>query len=417
MASKSVASIAFFLLLTYLYTAVVETLSTVTPTMKSEFETLSSLGLCPKAIVDVVRRGSFASPVDGIEIEFAAFNEEAGGDKVKVCFLTGWDESFLKYGELIQDVLEANPKASIYTMDHRSQGLSGRLVDDPQLTYVENYEDYVADVVHFIENVVKPDPGTGGVLLFGHSMGGLISLVTAMKRPDLVGRLVLTSPMLRMKADMPHSLALFVANLGAKLGLSKKWAPGQGHVAKSLEQAKRELTTDRKRWQEYIDIRRKFPIIAMGGMSFNWVGTMIRMQNVIRYDPDYVRKNLKCPTLLMHGDLDVFVVNKAFDELFEAAPTLHLMKFLGTYHEIHFERDPARRVVVDSLNEFFFSPSQSSRLFAHEKQVMEKQELPVTGRPRVMKLLFAFSVAALAAAAGVALSKGGSAGLGAKKAV
>jgi hypothetical protein len=48
-----------------------------------------------------------------------------------VLLLTGWDETFLKYAEVIRKLLESH--CSVYTMDHRGLGLSGRTIPDEQV--------------------------------------------------------------------------------------------------------------------------------------------------------------------------------------------------------------------------------------------------------------------------------------------
>jgi alpha-beta hydrolase superfamily lysophospholipase len=48
-----------------------------------------------------------------------------------VLLLTGWDETFLKYAEVISKLIDA--KCAVYTMDHRGLGLSGRTIPDEQV--------------------------------------------------------------------------------------------------------------------------------------------------------------------------------------------------------------------------------------------------------------------------------------------
>ena len=64
----------------------------------------------------------------GIDIFCASF--ENPNATARVIFLTGFNESFLKYSELFKLLYDAG--YSIYTYDHQSQGLSGRWLMEEQ---------------------------------------------------------------------------------------------------------------------------------------------------------------------------------------------------------------------------------------------------------------------------------------------
>ena len=81
---------------------------------------------------------------------FKATGVQAG---IEVVFLTGWNESYIKYWELFKDLTEAG--FSVTTMDHRSQGLSGRVYEPFAMSFVYDFDSYVADaeqLVHAIKS-------------------------------------------------------------------------------------------------------------------------------------------------------------------------------------------------------------------------------------------------------------------------
>ena len=55
-------------------------------------------------------------------------------------------------------------------MDWRGQGLSERLIDDPQVSWVADYDDFVKDLHLFVMEVVKPYSRLP-LIIMGHSMG------------------------------------------------------------------------------------------------------------------------------------------------------------------------------------------------------------------------------------------------------
>jgi pimeloyl-ACP methyl ester carboxylesterase len=66
----------------------------------------------------------------------------------------------------------------VYALDFRGHGKSSR-------TPPYRYLDHINDAIHFLENNVKLES-----VLFGSSMGGMVSLMVAAKRPDLVKAVV-----------------------------------------------------------------------------------------------------------------------------------------------------------------------------------------------------------------------------------
>eukprot|EP01137_Pigoraptor_chileana_P035438 Opistho-2@29445 len=67
-----------------------------------------------------------------------------------------------------------------------------QLGHDPAYPVSSNWPHLRDQLIHFIEREVKP---TGPVMLMGHSLGGIVSLLAASRRPELAaGLLMLDSP-------------------------------------------------------------------------------------------------------------------------------------------------------------------------------------------------------------------------------
>jgi pimeloyl-ACP methyl ester carboxylesterase len=84
----------------------------------------------------------------------------------------------------------------VYALDFRGHGASGRVPGAYTL------RDYTGDVVAFLEQVVRAPS-----VLFGHSLGGQVALMTAAARPDLVRALI--------SGDAPFDLVRFRPQLAA----------------------------------------------------------------------------------------------------------------------------------------------------------------------------------------------------------
>jgi pimeloyl-ACP methyl ester carboxylesterase len=63
-----------------------------------------------------------------------------------------------------------------------------RFGHDPRFPVTGDWRKLRDQLLHFIEHDVQPD---GPVALVGHSLGGMLSLMAACRRPDLVNRLVM----------------------------------------------------------------------------------------------------------------------------------------------------------------------------------------------------------------------------------
>ena len=79
---------------------------------------------------------------DGIPIRYAALRQ-AKVDRA-ILIVNGRVESYLKYQELAWDLWRQG--YSLYLIDHRGQGLSGRMLADLEKGYVADFDDYVLDL-------------------------------------------------------------------------------------------------------------------------------------------------------------------------------------------------------------------------------------------------------------------------------
>lgn len=313
----------------------------------AEWATLEGLGLAEARLRSLASRGSFCR--EGcVTVQFCHFRQD--DSKHHVVLLTGWDESFIKYGDVISDLLAAG--FCVYTMDWRSQGLSGRHLLDPQVTYVKSFDDYLEDFKFFVDQIVvgrcNVDPSS--LTCLAHSMGGFISLMAAADgwAKSKFQRLVVCSPMIKMKVGMPHGLARRLGCMLCRLGLGESYAPGQGGID-VFKPVKGKLTTDKNRLTSHEKIRRVFPLIAMGGMSNRWVVEAIKAQEwFAKHNGD-----VDIPVLLLEADDDSFVCTcRPFSKLCRLAKDCRRIHYPTTYHEILFEKNWARDHAMKTSIEF-----------------------------------------------------------------
>lgn len=113
----------------------------------------------------------------------------------------------------------------VATQDHRGHGRS-----EGVRGHVERFDDYVEDARSFVERLIEQlkREGRKPVLhLFGHSMGGLISLRLLQKYPDIpLASATLSAPLLGLKFEVPlakrvvgHALSRVIGGLQLETGL------------------------------------------------------------------------------------------------------------------------------------------------------------------------------------------------------
>ena len=135
---------------------------------------------------------------DGVTIRYAALRQ-AKVDRA-ILIVNGRGESYLKYQELAGDLWRQG--YSLYLIDHRGQGMSDRMLDDPQKGYVDQFDDYVVDLKQFHDQIIMADQ-PAKLFLLAHSMGGAISARYLERWPDDIKAAVLSSPMLGINLGGP----------------------------------------------------------------------------------------------------------------------------------------------------------------------------------------------------------------------
>ncbi|MBT4882816.1 MAG: alpha/beta fold hydrolase, partial [Glaciecola sp.] len=91
---------------------------------------------------------------------------------------SGRVESYVKYKEVIFDLYHAG--FDIFIMDHRGQGLSQRSSPNPMHGYIDDFQQYVDDLLCFVDEVVYQY--CAQPLLLCHSMGSTIGALAILQR-------------------------------------------------------------------------------------------------------------------------------------------------------------------------------------------------------------------------------------------
>jgi alpha-beta hydrolase superfamily lysophospholipase len=117
---------------------------------------------------------------------------------VAVLMTHGYFENMKRYREVIERWTEHGILVAIY--DLRGHGLS-----EGARGYISRFDEYLDDTRDLLTELSKDDAwkALAPPMLFGHSLGGLISIHTVLRNSDRIGGLALASPYLALAQEVP----------------------------------------------------------------------------------------------------------------------------------------------------------------------------------------------------------------------
>ncbi len=260
-----------------------------------------------------------------------------------IVFINGRIESVWKYQELFFDLYSQG--YDIFSYDHRGQGASERLCDDPEIGYVDEFDDYLKDMALLIE--YWPLHKYQNRHLIGHSMGGAIAtLYLQQQQNHSFDSLTLSSPMFGV--SLPWYFRPFAQKLVrfmAARTTEPKYAPGhRNYYAKPFVDNR--LTQSSIRYQWFRDLYEQLPQLKLGGPSTHWVAeSLIAAQQCV----DNASK-LTTPTLLMQAQCDQIVDNGSHQRFAKkSGDHVTLQSIPNARHEVLFEIDTIRTPALHAV--------------------------------------------------------------------
>ncbi|MCC2617361.1 alpha/beta fold hydrolase [Aestuariibacter halophilus] len=274
-------------------------------------------------------------------------NPEARGS---VVISSGRIESLLKYKELVFNLYHRG--YSVFIHDHRGQGLSGRLTDNPHQGYVDDFRDYVIDFKRFYDSIVAPNSDRENRFLLCHSMGGAIGAQYVLAYPEDFQRVAFSAPMFGIQPALPRWLMHLVVGthhlVNQWFGKSPWYFWGQmDYEAEPFE--KNILTHCEVRYQIFREEYLKNPNIQLGGVTGRWLLAAVRaMSHIARYS-----RTFPIPALIMQAGEEKIVDNQAQNAVSRRFPRARKITIHGARHELLMEADYYRDQSLRAIYAFF----------------------------------------------------------------
>ena len=271
----------------------------------------------------------------------------ADGAKGTVLLFPGRTEYIEKYGTVAGEL--ATRGLGTLAIDWRGQGLSDRLLADPNVGHIDAFPDYQKDVAAMLRvarELSLPRP----FFLLAHSMGGCIGLRAVMEGLP-VQSAAFTGPMWGIRIA-PHLrlAATTMAHIMPRLGRGHLLPPGTKPEPYVLVEpfAGNMLTTDEPMFNMMRDQLVAHPELALGGPSFVWLREAL-META--HLAERAAPNLPCVTWL--GSNERIVDVPRIHARMENWKSSRLEMIEGGEHEVLMENGAIQRVVFDGLEKLF----------------------------------------------------------------
>lgn len=286
----------------------------------------------------------------------------------KIVIFNGKRESYLRYAEFISDLRTQYPTHSIYTYDHRGQGISSRLLKE-NYGHVEKFDHYVKDAAKVMESVVKPEDGVP-IIGYGHSMGGGVLAKFHLDNPGVFKGLMFSSP---MWAITFYRMRLLTSLRGGHF---------ESFLDKSIEQAvlfyatlrgnnpiligktniafdevfpkDNKMTGSPERYHANTRLMTEYGTqfgalnddVTLGDPTWRWIRENIKATRNIRKRAHEFQDT---PMVIVNGTLESVVSTKAHKKICEASNNCTLVSIKNGLHETQFGVDRVRKEHMDSL--------------------------------------------------------------------
>jgi len=296
--------------------------------------------------IDKLRESGYFIGNNNLKIYYESFILQEEKGSIVICH--GFGEYIPRYNELIYYFLKSG--YSVFIMEHRGCGRSGRLGCDSYQINVEKFEYYVDDFKIFIDDIVMKNEDKKNLLLFAHSMGGGIATKFLEEYPKYFKRAVLSAPMHGINTGKYHPLvASVVSKLYKIIGKRNSYLPGQKPYS-GIRENPIGATSSSARYEYYYNKSCDNKCYRSGGSSANWyyeansaTKSIIKKKNASK---------VLIPVLLLQPQNDTYVILEAQNQFAKYAKQCKIVKIEDSKHESFHEVDTIAFKTIETILDF-----------------------------------------------------------------
>ncbi|XP_052086433.1 monoglyceride lipase-like [Mytilus californianus] len=266
------------------------------------------------------------------------WNEEQQADNsstrglVFICH--GAAEHCLYYTELAMYLIENG--FYVFAHDHVGHGQS-----EGDRVHVETFDTYVNDVFQHVDEVKKNFPDNTPIFIIGHSMGGTISVLCGLERPDYFNGVILIGPALIPSPDAASPVKIFLGKIAAKV-LPQLCV---------IKLDSKDLSRDSAVVKKYDDD----PLVWHHGLKARWGVSFLKAMDTIKEK----QSTIEGPFLTLHGDEDKLCDVEGSKKFYALAKSTdkEIKVYKGHYHQLHNELEEDKKVVLEDIKNWLIKRS------------------------------------------------------------
>ncbi len=295
--------------------------------------------------LEKIRQSGYFTGKNNLQIYYEKYlvsNAKAG-----VVISHGLGENITKYREVIYYLI--NQGYSVFGIDHRGHGRSGRLgIDETQIS-IEKFDYYVEDFKTFMDQIVLKESTTN--LLYTHSMGGAIGALFLERYSNYFQAAILSTPMMDINTGKYPELAIkAIANLNSLSSLKNDYLPGCGPYSGKPD-FENSPTQSKARYDYYFNQTLAKSELQNGGATYLWIKEAFDAMDELTQAGNAAK--VEIPVLIFQAELDTVVEAKGYDKFASAAKNCQKMFVPGAKHEIYRETDRVISSYFDQVFKFF----------------------------------------------------------------
>jgi lysophospholipase len=281
----------------------------------------------------------------GVPIRYRKLELSSDQEKAALVIIPGRTQPFLQYAELAYDLKDQG--FSIYFIDPRGQGLSGRMTRDPQVGYVRHFEDYVDDLDAFMSGVVNKVHHRK-TFVIAHSMGAGIAAYYDELHPGHFNAMTLVSPMIEIQTGgFPRPIAELMVFFACLFGFGKSYSVGQTSFDAHFP-FEQSSTQSPARFAAEMNVFSEFPQTRLGGASSRWVKEVFALTSKVQSRASKLAE----PILVLEAGKDTLVTKSGVDQFCKVAKKCRSVFYPNARHEILFEKDEFRNDALKQIKDF-----------------------------------------------------------------
>ena len=294
---------------------------------------------------------------DGVVLRWG-MSTPASEPKATIFFIPGYTDTLELHAGTFQQLTNRGYK--VIAMDLRGQGLSQRMLKNPEKIWIDSFDTYKKDIAGLISSL--DDEIDGKLIIAGNSLGGLSATYMLDDRTLPIDAAFLLVPALRVISDgvnpedVVRQTGLFRA-----LGFGERYTPG-GTDWRPITVDFTEANYCGSNRMDKAHLKDAFyslnPEYRVGAMSIGMVNEVFKAGAKTR-SPAFL-DNINVPILMVTGDRDLVVDSAAANEVCGQIEDCTLVRFAKAGHCINHELDEIVTEMFDRLDDFVIQLNAAS---------------------------------------------------------